>query len=257
MKLLKNSGQDRVLDVLRSIMLPGSAIDFASAEVSLFAFSEIRDLLAKSTECRFIVPDPMRSDLGFLGNELDRGSRNKLQSRWLAKLCSDWIGAKCEVHQTSGSLPQSTIVVKHAGSGRQHAITGTCPMSTAGFGLTPGNQFGMIQYAESAEEASVLGGWFSQLWSNTTNGVVKDNLIARFRELTDHREPETAYYLGLANVFAHVGDELDEDRIVKTATGIKDTLTWKKLFRFQRDGVVGAIDKLERFGGCIDRKSVV
>ncbi len=31
---------------------------------------------------------------------------------------------------------------------------------------------------------------------------------------------------------------------------------WKKLFRFQRDGVVGAIDKLERFGGCILADSV-
>ncbi len=31
---------------------------------------------------------------------------------------------------------------------------------------------------------------------------------------------------------------------------------WKKLFKFQRDGVVGAIDKLERFGGCIIADSV-
>ncbi len=31
---------------------------------------------------------------------------------------------------------------------------------------------------------------------------------------------------------------------------------WKKLFKFQRDGVVGAIDKLARFGGCIIADSV-
>ena len=31
---------------------------------------------------------------------------------------------------------------------------------------------------------------------------------------------------------------------------------WKKLFKFQRDGVVGAIDKLNRFGGCIIADSV-
>ncbi len=256
MRLIKNGGNDRVLDVLDSILLPGSILDIASTELSLFALSEIRQLLAKCGECRFIVPDPLKTDLALLGNDADRASRNKLQSRWLAKFCSEWVRLKCRVHHTSRPLPQSTIVVKQPDSGSEFALTGACPITTAGFGLTPGNQFGMIQYAESPEEASILGGWFSQLWASTTNGVAKDNLIARLRKLTDHRSPETAYYLGLANVFARVIDELDEERIVKSATGFKNTLTWKKLFRFQRDGVVGAIDKLERFGGCIIADSV-
>ena len=42
---------------------------------------------------------------------------------------------------------------------------------------------------------------------------------------------------------------MDEDRIVKAASGIRDTVVWKKLYKFQRDGVIGAIDKLERLGG--------
>jgi SNF2 family DNA or RNA helicase len=49
---------------------------------------------------------------------------------------------------------------------------------------------------------------------------------------------------------------LDEDRVVKAATGIRNTVVWKKLYKFQRDGVVGAIDKLDRFGGCIIADSV-
>jgi hypothetical protein len=49
---------------------------------------------------------------------------------------------------------------------------------------------------------------------------------------------------------------MDEERIVKSATGIRNTVVWKKLFKFQRDGVVGAIDKLARFGGCIIADSV-
>ena len=49
---------------------------------------------------------------------------------------------------------------------------------------------------------------------------------------------------------------MDEEHIVKSATGIRNTVVWKKLFKFQRDGVVGAIDKLNRFGGCIIADSV-
>ena len=43
-----------------------------------------------------------------------------------------------------------------------------------------------------------------------------------------------------------LGDELTKSASSKSATGIRNTQVWKKLFKFQRDGVVGAIDKLER-----------
>ncbi|WP_230323560.1 DEAD/DEAH box helicase, partial [Burkholderia pseudomallei] len=62
--------------------------------------------------------------------------------------------------------------------------------------------------------------------------------------------------LMLNHLFGERDDALDEERIVKSATGIRNTVVWKKLFRFQRDGVVGAIDKLARFGGCIIADSV-
>ena len=73
--------------------------------------------------------------------------------------------------------------------------------------------------------------------------------------LTSLREYVMSHYLVLY-VFASSGDGLDEERIVKSATGIRNTVVWKKLYKFQRDGVVGAIDKLERFGGCIIADSV-
>jgi SNF2 family DNA or RNA helicase len=71
-----------------------------------------------------------------------------------------------------------------------------------------------------------------------------------------HRDPFIIYTLILYHVFRDRGDDLDEERIVKSATGIRNTVVWKKLFKFQRDGVVGAIDKLNRFGGCIIADSV-
>lgn len=71
-----------------------------------------------------------------------------------------------------------------------------------------------------------------------------------------HRAPFTLYAAILNHLFGERGDEMDEERIVKSATGIRNTVVWKKLFKFQRDGVVGAIDKLARFGGCIIADSV-
>ena len=74
--------------------------------------------------------------------------------------------------------------------------------------------------------------------------------------MASQRAPSLIYFQILYQMFKDLGDELDEERIIKSATGIRDTVVWKKLFRFQRDGVIGAIDKLERIGGCIIADSV-
>lgn len=84
----------------------------------------------------------------------------------------------------------------------------------------------------------------------------KATLLAQLDELTAKREPSLIYLLTIYHLFKDRGDELDEDKIVKSATGIRETVVWKKLFKFQRDGVIGAIDKLERLGGCIIADSV-
>ena len=56
--------------------------------------------------------------------------------------------------------------------------------------------------------------------------------------------------------FREYVEEFSEDEIIKEKTGFKDTVIWNKLYKFQKDGVVGAIDKLEKYNGCIIADSV-
>jgi len=48
MRLIGNSGNDRVVDALRKVLPSAGRLDVASSEFSLFAYSEIRDLLANA-----------------------------------------------------------------------------------------------------------------------------------------------------------------------------------------------------------------
>ena len=134
---------------------------------------------------------------------------------------------------------------------------GNCSFTTDGIGLTPGNQFGLIQCSESAAESAMFGMWFETLWNSLpATPAAKDDLLARLQELVEHKAPSLIYFQILFQLVKDLGGELDDERIVKSATGIRETVVWKKLFRFQRDGVFGAIDKLERIGGCIIADSV-
>ncbi len=257
MKIIKNTGNDRVIDELRTCLVPQSSLDIASPAFSLFAYAEVRALFEKIVQCRIVIPVAKDDDLGLLGSESDRPFRNQLQTRWLARHCSEWILKKAEVRGAPTYLPQSTIIAGEPEATKQTIITGNCPFTTDGLGLTPGNQFSLIQCAEGPEESAMLGSWFTALWNSLPDtSEAKSALIASLQELASHRDPFTIYTLILHHLFKDRGEELDEDRIVKSATGIRNTIVWKKLFRFQRDGVVGAIDKLNRFGGCIIADSV-
>jgi hypothetical protein len=111
MKLIKNSGSDRVIDVLRQAAQSGVSVDIASPALSLFAFLELRDLLNQVADSRLILPFNMDSDLTLLGSSADRAARNRLQARWLALECGKWIREKTEVRAPSSTLPQSAYLM--------------------------------------------------------------------------------------------------------------------------------------------------
>jgi SNF2 family DNA or RNA helicase len=257
MKLIKNSGSDRVIDVLRQTVQSGVSVDIASPALSLFAFFELRDLLNQVADSRLILPLNVDGDLTLLGSSADRAARNRLQARWLALECAKWIREKTEVRAPSSNLPQSAYLIRNLNLGQSRVITGNCPFTTDGLGLAPGNQLSLIQCAETPEEVALFSTWYESLWNAmppSSNG--KEQLLAQLQTIGDHRAPSLIYYQVLYQLFKSRGDELDEERIVKSATGIKNTTVWKKLFKFQRDGVIGAIEKMERFGGCIIADSV-
>lgn len=257
MKLIRNSGSDRVVDELRRCLTPQGTLDVASPAFSLFAFAELREWLAQLAKCRLVIPDIMAHDLALLGTDTDRASRNRLQVRGLAQQCAAWVEAKVEVKTAPGIIPQAALMARDAEATFKRVITGHCPFTTEGLGITPGNPFSLIQAAESSDECALLGGWFAGLWSSlSASPESKGALLERLRELINHRAPSLIYFLILYHLFKDSGDSLDEERIVKSATGVRATTVWKKLYKFQRDGVVGAIDKLERLGGCILADSV-
>jgi SNF2 family DNA or RNA helicase len=257
MKLINNTGTNRVIDVLRQTVQSGASLDIASPVLSLFAFSELRDLLTRAVHSRLILPLETDGDLTFLGSAADRAARNRLQTRWLARECAKWIREKTEVRASFNFLPQSAYVIRHPDVTQSRVITGNCPLTTDGLGLAPGNQLSLIQCAETPEEVALFATWYESLW-NTMSAFSKskEQLLGHLQAMGDHYAPSLIYYQVLFELFKARGDELDEERIVKSATGIKNTAVWKRLFKFQRDGVIGAIEKMERFGGCIIADSV-
>lgn len=256
MKLVRNTGTDRVIDLLRPVLTAGRQLDAVTSTFSLFAFSEMLLEVAALARCRLLLP-PASSELAVLGSDADRAARNRLQTRWLAGRLAQCLQSKVEVRRAPSAVPQGAFVVRDGDARPLQVLLGSLAFSTDGLGLTPGNPLSLIQASETPEEAVLLSQWFDAQWSGLPSDAnVKVELIALLQSLAAPRAPFLVYTLILHHIFHDRGDTLDEDRIVNAATGIRNTVVWKKLYRFQRDGVVGAIDKLNRFGGCIIADSV-
>lgn len=256
MKFISNTGSERVIDLLKTGLAQGTRLDLATSSLSLFAFANLINELAGLSKTRLLLP-PEDADLHLLGSEADRAARNRLQTRWLAKCCADWIARATDPRRASGAVPQGAVVLRDREGDPQQVILGSFGFTTEGLGITPGNPLSLIQSSESKQESQLLCAWFDAQWSSLIQQADhKERLVSSLRALYAHQPPALVYSMILHHLFGSRGDELDEDRIVKSATGIRNTVVWKKLFKFQRDGVVGAIDKLNRFGGCIIADSV-
>lgn len=256
MRIVPNTGTDRVVDIVRPWLVRGNRLDLASQSLSLFAFGELAGNLAHIAGARLVLPADF-ADINLMGSSADRAARNRLQGRWLASRCAVWIEKTAEVRKANGSVPQGAVVLRNGDGCTGQALLGSFSFSTDGLGLAPGNPLNLIQASETPEECDRLGHWFEAQWSGIREeDAAKQDLVATLRLLAAHRAPSSIYALILHHLFRAEDGALDEERVVNSATGIRDTEVWKRLFKFQRDGVVGAIDKLERFGGCIVADSV-
>jgi SNF2 family DNA or RNA helicase len=256
MRLVQNRGTDRVINLIHPGIERGHRFDMVTSELSLFAFAEIDHEARDLAGCRLVLP-PNGFELAILGTAADRPARNRLQSRWLAKRLLQWIENKVEVRRALGPIPQSAFVIRNSDGRPVQALLGSLAFSTNGLGLTPGNPLSLIQASETPEEARLLSQWFDAQWSALpSHSSAKASLLEALQRIASHRDAYLVYALILHHLFLDRRDELDEEQVVKSATGIRNTVVWKKLFKFQRDGVVGAIDKLNRFGGCIIADSV-
>ena len=95
---------------------------------------------------------------------------------------------------------------------------------------------------------------FNNVWNNSKKDL-KDSILKNISKAVLHYSPENLYKFTLHNIFQNKTiDEISEQRLSRT--GFKETEVWKMLFNFQKDAVLGAIDKIETFGGCIIADSV-
>ncbi len=258
--MLDNKSRGNVISELKGNIKAGCTLSVVSTLFSLYAYNELKNELSKVDKFRLLVPSNGNEE-SFLknlsGNHLDRRLRNRLDITRIARECSEWLKQKCEVRELSSPVFQNLIHLSPAGNSEHLAIMGSSSFTTDGLGIVSSESHHMNTCLRSSDEVHSLIKWFDSLWDLGKNSndfeVILQKALALFYS---DKTPQQIYFLILFNIFRDFIGELDEDKIIKPQTGIKSKQIWHKLYKFQRDGVLGAIDKIERYNGCIIADSV-
>ncbi len=264
--LLDNKTQGKVGETLAGIIDQDARLAIVSSLFSIYGYRSLEKELSKVQSLRLLLPTLKASreiaeNDGFRlpdpgGGEQDRQFRNALNISQVARDCAKWLQQTTEIRTVTSPVPQNLFHVQNP-DGEAIAIHGSSPFTSSGLGFTPSPAYEMNTCFTTPEETDGLLTWFESIWDDVeATRDVKAEVLSQLAEVYADKAPDLVYFFTLYNIFRDVLGEIEEDKIIKTRTGIKDTLVWGKLYRFQRDGVLGAIDKIEKYNGCIIADSV-
>ena len=275
MKLIDNINT-RLGDDLKETIRKGSKLSIAASTFSIYAFEALRKELKKIDKLRFIFTAPTLIEEKFeksirkfyiphiyheadlCGGDFELRLMNQLNQRAIAKECAKWVNEKVTFKTNKVSKqPLSGLAHIQNTEDEQYAYSGLNGFTTADLGFTPKSGFPTLIQKISYPSSAAYLEWFNQIWKDEEALIdVTDKVKSYFKNAFRENSPESIYFITIYNIFNDFLDDLSLDNLPNEQIGFKDTLIWKKLYNFQQDAVIGAINKLEKYKGCILADSV-
>lgn len=283
MKVIDNVNQ-RLVDDLKESIKPGTSISVVAESFSIYAFEALKKQLGQIDELRFIYTKPtfveeelkpevpqfyiphVIKEANLCGGEFELRLKNKLNQRALTKACSNWVKEK--VTFKSNTLAQAHIpAMIHVDNGahdlhgatteEQVTYTGMASFDSTSLGLTAAQGFPTLIHRTAGTSSQSYVDYFNQIWNKPEHlSDVTEKVQQYFNMAFQDNSPEFIYFVTLYHLFHEFLDEQSGDNLPNEALGFKDSKIWNMLYDFQKDAVVGGINKLEKYNGCIIADSV-
>jgi SNF2 family DNA or RNA helicase len=261
-----NHKRGRVADFLSSKVSQGSRLSVVSAYFTIYAYEALGQQLDGIESLRFLFGeprfisalDPEKTDKKAFKIE-DEGLElaNRLHQKEVARRCAEWIENRVEIR----SIREANLLhgkLYHIDDGRrEHALMGSSNFTRRGLGLSAAPNIELNMVVDSDRDRGDLKAWFDELWSDSALVEdVKARVLEYLAQLYVDHSPEFIYFKTLFHIFEKFLSGQDEQAQFFDNTAITDTGIWKALFDFQKDGVKGAIQKINTHNGCILADSV-
>lgn len=267
-----NYRKGKVADFLKDNIKPDSDLSIVSAYFTIYAFERLKKELLEINHLRFLFGEPTFIKPTQLNPEL-RSVReyqiedenqiisleNQLQQKSLSKECAEWLSQKAEIRSmVKPNFLHGKLYYIHQSNGIERAISGSSNFTVNGLGLGNRPNIELNIVVDSERDRTDLKNWFDEIWNNNEGLIedVKDQVLKYLETLYAENTPEFIYYKTLYHLFENYLDDKNKSGLLDARTGFYDSEVWNMLYDFQKDGVKGAINKIEKHSGCIIADSV-
>ena len=246
----------------------------ASAVFSMYSYEELKKQLSEIDELDFIFTNPTfikkekeqkqerqfeidnyKREKSIVGSEFEIKLKNKLNGKAIAKECAKWIKEKAKFKSNINNNP----IQKFMNINDKITYLNVDEFSSAGLGYQKDNTVfnPVTKIDDNYEMSKYYLQSFKELWNNEKIlKDVTDEVVDFISDLYKENSPEFIYYVILYNIFKEFLVDVSEDDLANEKTGFKESVIWNKLYDFQKDAVLGIINKLEKYNGCILADSV-
>lgn len=261
-----NHSRGKVTDFLADKITDGSRLSVVSAYFTIYAYEALFNELNQISRLNFLFGEP-RFVASLDSEKTDKKSfhiedeglelSNRLQQKEVARRCAEWIRNKVDIR----SVKQANLLhgkLYHINDGcREHALLGSSNFTRCGLGLSATSNIELNLIVDSDRDRAELKLWFDDIWNDDKLVTdVKEDVLRYLEQLYVDHAPEFIYFKTLYHVFERFLSGQEADAALFDQTAIVDTEIWKALFDFQKDGVKGAIHKINTLNGCILADSV-
>lgn len=273
MEIFNNTTKVVKDDLVKKIQ-SGSKVSVAAACFSIYAYQALKHELEHCDEFRFIFTSPtfiaektpkerrefyiprLNREKGLYGTEFEVRLRNELKQKAVAKECAEWMRKKTTFRSNkTWEGMNNFLVVENPEDTYTYMPVNF--FTTVDLGCERGHNISnMVTRFENPASKEFLH-LFNTIWDDKekltdVTSVVIDMISTVYQE----NAPELIYFMTLYHIFSEFLDDISEDVLPNEATGFKNSVIWNKLYHFQKDAVLGIINKLEQYNGCILADSV-
>ena len=276
MKVIDNKFE-KLGEDLKAEIKDNTKIQICASVFSMYGFEALKKELNKIDSLQFIFTDPTfvknvsnsketrefeinsyRREKSINGSEFEVKLKNELNGKAIAQECAEWIRKKVEFKSNidSKSIQNFINVVNNTNNITYTNIT---EFSSVGLGYEKDDSIFMpvIKLDNNVDETRKFVNSFNEMWNDEIQlKNITDEVIDFMSNLYKENSPEFVYYVTLYNIFTEFLEDISEDELANEKTGFKESKIWNSLYEFQKDAVLGIINKLERHNGCILADSV-
>ncbi len=235
------------INTLKNNISPKSNVFIQCNQITFLAITELIDEVEAFNQIRVLIGNEKNTLSSFGNLKADYQLRSDLQSILKAKTLLSYSEEKVEFKK--GFFGLNSIIVETEEDVKAFIYTHET-LNSQVLGLTP-SEHPMITTELPKEQSSVYLNLFQTTYAQA-------EVVSQVEELVnlniDHAIPKSQYLYSLGHLFD------DYERIENyenlERTGFFNSKIWGLLYNFQKDAVLGAIDKIEKYGGCIIADSV-